>query len=54
MYTDPGFGSMIIQFAIAGIAACGAYFYIVRGKIKKFIDKKRGKVVEKKEKTEDE
>jgi hypothetical protein len=50
MYTDPGFGSMIIQFVIAAIAASGAYFYIARKRIKAFIDKKRGKSASQEEK----
>ena len=42
MYLDPGFGSMIIQFIIAGIAACGMYAVIFRKKIKDFFLRKRG------------
>lgn len=42
MYLDPGFGSMIIQFIIAGIAACGMYAVIFRKKIMDFFSRKRG------------
>ena len=41
MYLDPGFGSMVIQMIIAGIAAIGAYLYIIRAKIKKLFSKKK-------------
>ncbi len=42
MYLDPGFGSMIIQFIVAGIAAVGMYAVIFRSKIKDFFARKRG------------
>lgn len=42
MYLDPGFGSMIIQFIVAGIAAVGMYAVIFRNKIKNFFSRKRG------------
>ena len=35
MYLDPGFGSMVIQLVIGGVAAMGAGFYLFREKIKK-------------------
>ena len=37
MYLDPGFGSMVIQIVIAGIAAMGAGFFMFRQKIKKLL-----------------
>ena len=36
MYLDPGFGSMVIQLVIGGVAAMGAGFYLFREKIKTF------------------
>ncbi|GHT87804.1 hypothetical protein FACS1894137_15510 [Spirochaetia bacterium] len=36
MYLDPGFGSMVIQLVIAGIAAAGSFLYLFRQKIKEF------------------
>ena len=35
MYLDPGFGSMVIQLLIGGIAAMGTGFFLFRQKIKK-------------------
>jgi hypothetical protein len=43
MYLDPGFGSMVIQMAIAGIAAMGASFFLFRQKIKELLKFGRGK-----------
>jgi hypothetical protein len=37
MYLDPGFGSMVIQMAIAGAAALGAWLFMFRQKIKKLL-----------------
>lgn len=34
MYFDPGFGSMLIQLLVAGIAVAGAVFLSAKGKIK--------------------
>ena len=42
MYLDPGFGSMLIQVVVAGIAVAGAYLFIIRSKIKKLFSKKKG------------
>ena len=42
MYLDPGFGSMIIQFVVAGLAACGAYFVIFRKRIAEFFQNRKG------------
>ena len=36
MYLDPGFGSMVIQLLIGGIAALGAGFFMFRQRIKDF------------------
>jgi len=36
MYLDPGFGSMVIQLAIGGIAALGTGFFLFRERIKAF------------------
>jgi len=36
MYLDPGFGSMVIQLAIGGIAALGTGFFLFRERIKTF------------------
>ena len=36
MYLDPGFGIMVIQLLIGGIAAIGAGFFMFRQKIKEF------------------
>ena len=36
MYLDPGFGSMVIQLLIGGVAAIGAGFYMFRQRIKEF------------------
>lgn len=46
MYLDPGFGSMVIQFVIAGIAAGGAYLFIIREKIKRIFMKKKDRDAE--------
>ncbi|AEF84067.1 hypothetical protein TREPR_3729 [Treponema primitia ZAS-2] len=43
MYLDPGFGSMVIQLLIAGIAAAGSFFYIFRQKLKIFFIRLRNK-----------
>ena len=40
MYLDPGFGSMIIQWIIAGIAIIGSYLFIIRKKIMGIFSKK--------------
>lgn len=37
MYIDPGFGSMIIQFVVAGFAMIGAWFFMFRHKISAFL-----------------
>ena len=42
MYLDPGFGSMLIQFVVAGIAVVGAYLFIIRSKIKMLFSRKKG------------
>ena len=39
MYLDPGFGSMVIQILIAGVATIGASLYLFRQKIKTFFTK---------------
>ena len=39
MYLDPGFGSMIIQMIVAGIAAAAAFIFIARKKISGFFRK---------------
>ena len=36
MYLDPGFGSMVIQLIIGGIAAAGTGFFLFRQRIKEF------------------
>ena len=36
MYLDPGFGSMVIQLIIGGIAAVGTGFFLFRQRIKEF------------------
>lgn len=46
MYLDPGFGSMIIQAIVAGIAAFGALSFAYRKRIKTWWALKRGKPVE--------
>ena len=33
MYLDPGFGSMVIQLVLAGLAVAGSVFYLMRKKI---------------------
>ena len=54
MYLDPGFGSMIIQMVIAGIAVAGAYFFVVRTKIGAFFSRKRNSDAEHSDKEDDE
>ncbi|MDR2481685.1 MAG: hypothetical protein LBD07_05280 [Spirochaetaceae bacterium] len=39
MYLDPGFGSMLIQAIVGGIAVVGSSFYLFRQKIKSFFQK---------------
>jgi len=41
MYFDPGFGSMIIQVLIAGVAACGAMLIVFKKRIKDFFAKRK-------------
>jgi len=41
MYLDPGFGSMIIQALVAGIAVCSVVLYTLRDKIKYLFSKKK-------------
>jgi hypothetical protein len=43
MYLDPGFGSMVIQLFIAGVAAAGSYLFLFRQKIKAFFGRSRAK-----------
>lgn len=43
MYLDPGFGSMVIQIVIAGIAAMGTGFFMFRQKIKEWLRLRNGK-----------
>lgn len=40
MYLDPGFGSMLIQFIVAGIAAAGAVLFMLKGKLQMLFHKK--------------
>jgi hypothetical protein len=51
MYLDPGFGSMIIQAILAGIAAFGALSFAYRKRIKTWWARKRGKPIETLEET---
>ena len=48
MYLDPGFGSMVIQLLIGGIAAIGAGFFMFRQKIKDFFKFRSSKEPDKK------
>lgn len=41
MYFDPGFGSMLIQLLVAGIAVAGAVFLSVKGKLKGLFTKNK-------------
>lgn len=43
MYLDPGFGSMVIQIVIAGIAACSVFFLSFRTRIKDWFARRKGK-----------
>ena len=43
MYLDPGFGSMVIQLVVAGIAAAGAFLFMARSRIKEFFRKRKEK-----------
>lgn len=43
MYLDPGFGSMVVQLLIGGIAAAGAGFVVFSQKIKAFFGARFGK-----------
>ncbi len=43
MYLDPGFGSMIIQILIAGIAACGALLFAFKARVKAWWVSRKGK-----------
>ncbi|HOO79781.1 MAG TPA: hypothetical protein PLQ04_05280 [Lachnospiraceae bacterium] len=52
MYFDPGFGSLIIQVVVAGLAAVGACWAIMKGKVKGLFGKKN--VAEDEEATEEE
>ncbi len=40
MYLDPGFGSMLVQLLVAGLAVAGAVFGIFRTKIAAFLKRK--------------
>ena len=42
MYLDPGFGTMIIQLLVAGLAVVGAVFFSMRSKIRAFFKKGKG------------
>ncbi|MCL2812886.1 MAG: hypothetical protein FWD25_13490 [Clostridia bacterium] len=33
MYLDPGFGSMLVQIILAGLAVCGVFLFRIRAKI---------------------
>lgn len=48
MYLDPGFGSMIIQVVIAGIATIGVAIFALKSKIRTLF-KKDGKNQSKKD-----
>jgi len=48
MYLDPGFGSMIIQVVIAGIATIGVSLYVFKSKIRALFNKE-GKTNSKKD-----
>lgn len=52
MYLDPGIGSMIIQFVVAAIAACGGLLFAFRARIKAFFNKNK-KTVDGEEKPEE-
>ena len=46
MYLDPGFGSMVIQMVVAGLAAAAAVLYIARNKIKNFFSKNKANTID--------
>jgi hypothetical protein len=41
MYLDPGFGSMLIQGIVAGIAMGGVVLFSIRNKIRTFFKKNK-------------
>ena len=43
MYLDPGFGSMLIQYGIAALAACAGVLFLIKNKIKLFFAARKAK-----------
>ena len=55
MYFDPGFGSIIIQLVVAGIAAAGTVWVVMKARVKGWFGKKSSqKTDDKKEAADDE
>lgn len=46
MYLDPGFGSMVLQFVLAGVLGAGLFIRIFWKKIKGFFFKNKNKITE--------
>ncbi|MEA5015950.1 MAG: hypothetical protein VB099_15460 [Candidatus Limiplasma sp.] len=46
MYLDPGFGSMIVQLLVAGIAVIGGIWFIVKKEVKNWFYRRRGLPIE--------
>jgi hypothetical protein len=44
MYLDPGFGSLVIQVIVAGIAAVSVVFFSMKARIKGWFSKKDNKI----------
>ena len=44
MYLDPGFGSMILQIIVAGIAGVGAALFFLKDKIKSIFNKNKEEI----------
>ena len=40
MYLDPGFGSMVVQIVLAGLAVCGVFLFRIRAKIAALFSRK--------------
>lgn len=52
MYLDPGFGSMLIQFLVAGVATAGAVLFMLKGKLQALFHKKGAQGDEEADETE--
>jgi len=46
MYLDPGFGSMVLQFILAGVLGAGIFIRLFWKKIKGIFVKNRSEIIE--------